>query len=126
LSSAPAVTAGVRIGASRYAELRDAPAAAPVPAWLASPARAAWDLDVAGRTVGDTIMIRPETGYGYARASYELNLGCNYDCERCYLGDKQFAGLDWPGRERPAAAPGCPALRRRRRSVSLICAQPSI
>ena len=37
---------------------------------------------------------------GYARASYELNLGCNYDCEHCYLGDKQFSGLDWPGRER--------------------------
>jgi len=29
-----------------------------------------------------------------------VNLGCNYDCEHCYLGDKMFAGLDWPGRER--------------------------
>ena len=45
-------------------------------------------------------MVRPETEYGYARASYEVNLGCNYDCEHCYLGEKQFAGMDWPGRER--------------------------
>jgi molybdenum cofactor biosynthesis enzyme MoaA len=96
----PGRESGIRIGAARYAELRDAPAAAPVPAWLASPVRAAWDLDLAGLTVGDTIIVRPETAYGYARASYELNLGCNYDCEHCYLGDKQFAGMDWPGRER--------------------------
>jgi len=45
-------------------------------------------------------MVRPETAFGYARASYELNLGCNYDCEHCYLGEKLFAGMDWPGRER--------------------------
>ena len=25
------------------------------------------------------MIIRPETRYGYARASWELNLGCNYD-----------------------------------------------
>ena len=29
-----------------------------------------------------------------------MNLGCNYDCEHCYLGEKMFAGMDWPGRER--------------------------
>ena len=74
--------------------------AAPVPDWLAAAARAAWGLDVASQATGKTIMVRPETEYGYARASYEVNLGCNYDCEHCYLGDKQFAGMDWPGRER--------------------------
>src|SRR5262249_55081487 len=35
----------------------------------------------------------------YGKASYELNLGCNYDCEHCYLGLKEFDGLDWPSRE---------------------------
>ncbi len=96
----PGYDGGIRIGAARYAELRDAPAGAPVPAWLAEPARAGWGIDLAGRPTGDTILVRPETGYGYARASYELNLGCNYDCEHCYLGEKLFAGMDWPGRER--------------------------
>jgi MoaA/NifB/PqqE/SkfB family radical SAM enzyme len=96
----PGREGGIRIGASRYAELRDALPGAPVPAWLARAARAAWNLDVNGQPAGATVLVRPETTYGYARASYEVNLGCNYDCEHCYLGDKQFAGLDWPGRER--------------------------
>jgi molybdenum cofactor biosynthesis enzyme MoaA len=96
----PGREGGIRIGAGRYAELRDAVPAAPVPDWLAVAARAAWGLDVHGQAAGATLMVRPETGYGYARASYEVNLGCNYDCEHCYLGDKQFAGMDWPGRER--------------------------
>ena len=96
----PGYDGAVRIGADRYAELRDAPADAPVPAWLAGPVRAGWGADLAGRLIGETILIRPETAYGYARASYEVNLGCNYDCEHCYLGEKMFAGMDWPGRER--------------------------
>jgi len=96
----PGRPGGIRIGAARYAELRDLPADATVPGWLAAPAGAAWGLDLVSRAADGTLIVRPETGYGYARASYELNLGCNYDCEHCYLGDKQFAGLDWPGRER--------------------------
>ena len=73
----PGREGGIRIGANRYAELRDAPVAAPVPDWLSVAARAAWGLDVTGLASRDAIMVRPETGYGYARASYELNLGCN-------------------------------------------------
>ena len=96
----PGYDGAVRIGADRYAELRDAPADALVPAWLAGPVRAGWGTDLAGRLIGETILVRPETAYGYARASYEVNLGCNYDCEHCYLGEKMFAGMDWPGRER--------------------------
>jgi hypothetical protein len=96
----PGRDGGIRLGSARYATLRDTPAGAPVPSWLAAPARAAWGLNLADRRTGEAIIIRPETSYGYARASYELNLGCNYGCEHCYLGEKQFAGLDWPGRER--------------------------
>lgn len=71
-----------------------------MPGWLAVATRALWGLDVAGQAAGDAVMVRPDTKYGYARASYELNLGCNFDCEHCYLGEKAFAGMDWPGRER--------------------------
>jgi MoaA/NifB/PqqE/SkfB family radical SAM enzyme len=96
----PGYDGALRIGAARYAELRDSPAEAPVPSWLAESARTGWGIDLTGCTACSTILVRPETRYGYARASYELNLGCNYDCEHCYLGEKQFAGMDWPGRER--------------------------
>ena len=96
----PGQEGGIKIGANRYAELRDATPAAPVPDWLTAAARAAWNLDLTGHATANTIMVRPDTEYGYARASYELNLGCNYDCEHCYLGEKAFAGMEWPGRER--------------------------
>jgi MoaA/NifB/PqqE/SkfB family radical SAM enzyme len=91
---------GVRIGSALYAQLRDAPADAVVPTWLVEAASQGLSVDVTGRTVGGAVMVRPETPYGYARASYELNLGCNFDCEHCYLGEKRFEGLKWPDRER--------------------------
>lgn len=78
VSPGPGRDGGIRIGAARYAELSDTPAAAPVPPWLAAPARAAWNLNLTGRTTGESVIVRPETAYGCARASYELNLGCNY------------------------------------------------
>jgi MoaA/NifB/PqqE/SkfB family radical SAM enzyme len=91
---------GVRIGSSLYAQLRDAPRDAAVPAWLIEAASKGFGVDVAGSTIGNAVMVRPETPHGYARASYELNLGCNFDCDHCYLGEKRFDGLDWPDRER--------------------------
>jgi uncharacterized Fe-S cluster-containing radical SAM superfamily protein len=96
----PGSDSAIRIGAARYAELRDADPDALVPEWLAAAVSAGWGADLVGCSLGDTVVIRAETEYGYARASYELNLGCNYDCEHCYLGEKMFAGMDWPGRER--------------------------
>ena len=75
----PGREGGIKIGANRYAELRDTGPDAPVPGWLAAAARAQWDQDVTGLTTAGAVMVRPETPYRYARASYELNLGCNYD-----------------------------------------------
>ncbi|MFD0857330.1 radical SAM protein [Actinomadura adrarensis] len=88
---------GIKLPRSKYLELREA---ATCPDWLVNTARQAWNIDLRDRAVAETILIREEFSYGYARASYELNLGCNYDCEHCYLGLKKFEGLDWPDRER--------------------------
>lgn len=90
---------GMKIPYRRYHELRSGAADHPCPSWLIDAARRAWGLDLSGRQA-DAILARPPSPYGYARASYELNLGCNYDCPFCYLGKKTFEGLDWQGRER--------------------------
>jgi molybdenum cofactor biosynthesis enzyme MoaA len=96
----PGREGGVRIGAGLYAQLRDAPPDALVPDWLVEPARVGLGAEVAGRSLAESVLVRPETPFGYARASYELNLGCNFDCEHCYLGEKRFDGLRWPDRQR--------------------------
>ncbi|MET8763452.1 radical SAM protein [Lentzea sp. NPDC004782] len=91
----------VKVGAHRYRDLLAA-ATRPdnvVPAWLADAARQRWDLDLAGRRLTDTVLVREPSALGYGRASYELNLGCNYDCEHCYLGVKRFEGMSWRARE---------------------------
>ncbi|MGH4003596.1 MAG: radical SAM protein [Pseudonocardiaceae bacterium] len=91
---------GMKIPYSRYRELTQAVLGDIIPLWLAGAASRAWDLDLSGRPVAGTVLVRPESPFGYGRASYELNLGCNYDCEHCYLGLKKFEGLSWPDRER--------------------------
>jgi sulfatase maturation enzyme AslB (radical SAM superfamily) len=96
----PGREGGVRVGSGLYAQLRDAPPDAVVPDWLVEPARVGLGADVAGRSLAESVLVRPETPFGYARASYELNLGCNFDCEHCYLGEKRFDGLRWPDRQR--------------------------
>lgn len=90
---------GMKIPFRRYHELRTAPGDQPCPSWLVTAALRAWDLDLVDRHA-DAVLVRAPSPYGYARASYELNLGCNYDCPFCYLGKKTFEGLDWHGRER--------------------------
>lgn len=93
---------GLKIPHHRFLKLERAAAASDAcPDWLVDAARRTWvDVDLAGRPVARTVLVRSRSPYGFGRASYELNLGCNYDCEHCYLGLKRFAGLSWPGRER--------------------------
>lgn len=94
-------TQGIAISAEQHhALVARAGHGAPVPDWLAEAARATWGTELAGAGLDDTVTVRPDSDHGYSRASYELNLGCNYDCEHCYLGLKQFEGLDWPDRQR--------------------------
>jgi hypothetical protein len=96
----PGSPSGVKIGPRRHRELEQSNTGR-CPQWLVDAARRRWpDLDLTGRQVDKAVLVRPISPYGYGRASYELNLGCNYDCEHCYLGLKKFEGLSWPDRER--------------------------
>ncbi|PWI06549.1 radical SAM protein [Streptomyces sp. NWU339] len=97
----PGEQSGATIPAPLYVELRDtASCSGDVPQWLADTVRQSWDLDIAGRAMVSTVLVRDESPYGYCRASYELNLGCNFDCAHCYLAQKRFEGLDWQDREK--------------------------
>jgi uncharacterized Fe-S cluster-containing radical SAM superfamily protein len=88
---------GLTIPQAKYLQLAGAEV---FPDWLVAAAQQAWGMDLAGVSTADRLLVRPETGYAFGKVTYELNLGCNYDCEHCYLGLKEFAGLDWPQRER--------------------------
>ncbi|GAA2465475.1 radical SAM protein [Winogradskya humida] len=91
---------GVRLSASKFQELRDAGPDGLSPPWLVEMAQQTWQVELADQPIAGNVLVRPDSPHGYSRASYELNLGCNYDCEHCYLGLKRFEGLDWPDRER--------------------------
>ncbi|MGW7052985.1 radical SAM protein [Streptomyces sp. NPDC054887] len=97
----PGQASGVRIGTARYQEIQNAADnALPVPGWAEEVARKAWGLDLAGRSTGDSVLVRTPSPYGYARASYEINKGCDYDCPHCYLGQKKFEGLSFDHKSR--------------------------
>ncbi|MFC0844385.1 radical SAM protein [Streptomyces noboritoensis] len=96
----PGSAKGAKLPQALYEELRrqDNPPGV-VPAWLVDTARRSWGLDLNDRPMAGTVLVRQPSPYGYCRASYELNLGCNYDCEHCYLGLKKFSGLKWQKRK---------------------------
>ncbi len=97
----PGSESGIRLPARLWTELSSTADTVPCPGWLVDAARRRWpDLDLSGRQLADVVLVRAPSGHAYGRASYELNLGCNYDCEHCYLGLKRFEGLSWPDRER--------------------------
>ncbi|MER7076699.1 Radical SAM superfamily enzyme, MoaA/NifB/PqqE/SkfB family [Saccharopolyspora kobensis] len=91
---------GLKIPTSKYRELQQTRVDQPCPSWLVDAAHRAWALDLNERRTGEAVLVRQPSLYGYARASYELNLGCNYDCPFCYLGRKRFEGLGWRDRAR--------------------------
>lgn len=90
---------GGTLPAFLFRQLSAAAPEEPCPSWVIDAARQAWDLDLNGKPLAPSVLVRSDTGLGYGRASYELDLGCNYDCEHCYLGIKDFAGLEWEQRE---------------------------
>ncbi|MFJ6062766.1 hypothetical protein ACIQHU_06990 [Streptomyces tendae] len=92
----PGHAKGVAIPESRFEELRTAVTEdRSAPAWLAEATRAAWQMPMPTGPLQDNLIVRERSTYGYAKASWEINLGCDHDCGFCYLGEKRFECLDW-------------------------------
>ncbi|WP_414506482.1 radical SAM protein [Streptomyces sp. NEAU-L66] len=101
LVARPGARAGMQIPRAMYGQLASiAESSNRLPAWLLDGARTAWGLDLAGLPTRDAVMVRPETRLDYGRATYEINKGCNFNCEHCYLAERKFEGLPWEGKAR--------------------------
>ncbi|GAA1353609.1 radical SAM protein [Streptomyces beijiangensis] len=97
----PGARSGARIPAGHYEEIASAVAACErLPAWVAETAASTWGLDLAGQSAEGTVLVREKSAYGYCRASWEINLGCNFGCKHCYLGERPFSGLLWDDKVR--------------------------
>src|SRR4051794_26840379 len=94
----PGRPSAIKIPSGKYKELQSSNPDSVCPEWLIDPVMRAWGVDISEKALSDIAVVRVPTALGYGRASYELNMGCNYDCKHCYLGLKEFAGLDWPER----------------------------
>ncbi|MBT8227102.1 MAG: radical SAM protein, partial [Dactylosporangium sp.] len=90
---------GIRMPQTRFAALATTDPREPVPDWLVATAETSWRLRLTGRRFGETVLVRRPCA-GYAWASWEITLGCNWACPHCYLGPKQPCGLDWTGKRR--------------------------
>ncbi|WP_344899561.1 radical SAM protein [Actinomadura meridiana] len=94
----PGSKAGATMPAHRYRDLVGAAHDAPAPIWLTAAAREAWGVRLDGKPIAPSVLVRADPGLGYGRASWEVNLGCNYECPHCYLGVKKFEGLEMEDR----------------------------
>ncbi|MGF0177236.1 radical SAM protein [Streptomyces sp. Marseille-Q5077] len=57
-------------------------------------------LDVTDQFLGEFLLVRQPSIWGYGKASWEVNLGCNYKCKHCYLGLKVNSGMPWEDKRR--------------------------
>ncbi|MBW1601364.1 radical SAM protein [Streptomyces sp. JJ66] len=90
----PGARKGMHIPHAMYRELSDAVSSgSPVPSWLADASRKAWGLELSGQPSKETVLVRPITRLNYSRATWEINKGCNFNCEHCYLAERKFEGL---------------------------------
>lgn len=99
LAVRPGSTACVRLPAEHYEDLRQyARADDRVPDWLVATAAEAWDLDLDGQASQEALLVREPTELAFARASWEINLYCNFGCKHCYLGERPSPA--WAGTTR--------------------------
>ncbi|GAA1922250.1 hypothetical protein GCM10009716_33510 [Streptomyces sodiiphilus] len=90
----PGSRKGMQIPSTMYRDLAEAVQnGTPVPDWLADAARTAWGVDISGEPSKGTALVRPVTRLNYSRATWEINKGCNFNCEHCYLAERKFEGL---------------------------------
>ncbi|WP_327591513.1 radical SAM protein [Streptomyces chartreusis] len=95
----PGSPKALKIPQDKFAQLKAAVSSGDtIPAWLADVVTKAWSIDLAGRPAAGTVLIRAAGPYSISRATWENNLGCDYDCVMCYLGKKRFEGLDMAGK----------------------------
>ncbi|WP_395295580.1 radical SAM protein [Kitasatospora hibisci] len=89
----------IKLPEKRFRELGLASARGEMcPPWLLSAAKARWSADLPVRRVAESVLIRRPSVFGHSRASWELNLGCDFGCDHCFLGERPFAGLDEAGK----------------------------
>ncbi|MCI4041743.1 radical SAM protein [Streptomyces sp. TRM75563] len=101
LLARPGARAGMQIPRSMYEQLASIAASTdPLPAWLLDGARTAWGLDLSDARMCEAVLVRPESHLSYGRATYEINKGCNFNCEHCYLAERKFEGLPPDGKVR--------------------------
>ncbi|MFK0175631.1 radical SAM protein [Streptomyces xanthochromogenes] len=92
----PGSAAGLRLPSEGYEALKALSGTdAPAPEWFSAYVADTWALDLRDKPVKDSLLIREPSNYGFSKASWEINLGCNFACTHCYLGLKEFAGLSW-------------------------------
>jgi hypothetical protein len=82
----------VQLPRGHFGQLAQAAAAGgSYPPWLPGLARQSWQLELPDTApVDGRVIVREESPYGYGRASWEINLGCNYACSHCYLALKEL------------------------------------
>lgn len=93
----PGSRRSLQVGSGRFAELRGG---GKCPRWIIDAARQAWRLNLVGMDLADAVLVRESSPLGFVRATWEINLGCNYGCKHCYLGLKRFEGMSWEEQER--------------------------
>ncbi|MFC8830133.1 hypothetical protein ACFT9I_32955 [Streptomyces sp. NPDC057137] len=85
----PGTRKGMQIPRAMHHELSSAVASGRnVPGWLVNAARKAWGLELSGQPARGNVLVRPATQLNYSRATWEINKGCNFDCEHCYLAER--------------------------------------
>ena len=68
----------IRISPGKYEQLQSIGPDELCPSWLGDAVMKSWGIDIGHRPLRDFAIVRAPSLLGYGRASYELNLGCNY------------------------------------------------